>query len=67
MKYVNKYPSRKILFENSLKDLGCKIAKNCLQDNLLGKRTDYKGYIFSYTPLHQESQNNDSLLLCSKE
>ena len=67
MKYVNKYPSRKILFENSLKDLGCKIAKNCLQDNLLGKRTDYKGYIFSYTPLHQESQNNDSLLLCSNE
>ena len=27
----------------------------------------HKGYIFSYTPLHQESQNQGSLLLCSNE
>ena len=27
----------------------------------------HRGYIFSYTPLHEESQNQGSLLLCSNE
>ena len=30
-----------------------------------GKQKTAYGYRWSYTPLHQESQNNDSLLLCS--
>ena len=57
----------KYINEN-LKDIGVELKSRCVGRVCLGQRKQYKGYIFSYIPLDKlESQNNDSLLLCSKE
>ena len=66
--FIGKYDSVMDLERNSLKDIGVELKSRCVGRVCLGQRKQYKGYIFSYIPLDKlESQNNDSLLLCSKE
>lgn len=65
-KYVSNYNSTAEIERSSLIDFGIELKSRSISRVCLGKRKQYKGYIFSYIPLHQENQNG-SLLLCSNE
>lgn len=64
LNYICTYKSLSYLTENSEKDFDEKFSSGCISRVCLGQRKQYKGYIFSYTPLESRIQN-DSLLLCS--
>lgn len=63
--YIGEYPSVMELERNSLRDIGIELKSRCVGRVCLGKRKQYKGYIFSYIPI--EESNNNSFLLCSNE
>ena len=64
--YCGLYQSIKELCEKSIDDFGIQFIRSNVSSVCVGRYKQHKGYIFSHTPLFQESLK-DSLLLCSNE
>lgn len=51
LNFINKFPSCRILQEKSEELFGTKLISQCIIRVCLGQRKQYKGYIFSYSPI----------------
>ena len=51
--YINTYGSQSEIERRSLEDFGIELKSRAISRVCTGKRKQYKGYIFSFTPLHE--------------
>lgn len=58
LNYINVYPSQNELERRSLDDFGKLLRSRSISRVCTGERKQYKGYIFSFTKLHNEQKEN---------
>ena len=60
LQFLKSYPSVNELERSSTSDFGIEFKSRCVSRVCLGERTKYKNHIFSYTPLHNMEEINES-------